>query len=84
MNQISTMPDLAAQALRYALFMLGGYMTKKGIDGDTQSLVLGAVTAIATLAWGVYVKYGTKAVPVDVAARPTVPTVNAITGQVSQ
>jgi len=75
------MSDRVWQLIRYVLLLFFGYLTKKGIgDADTWNAVLGPLGALFTAGWGIYVKYGTKAVPADVAARSDVPTVSAATG----
>jgi hypothetical protein len=45
-------------------------------------IVLGLLIAAGSAAWGNYVKFGTKAVPVKTAERTDVPTVSAVTGKV--
>jgi len=75
------MPDMIWQLIRYVLLIFFGYLTKQGIgDADTWNAVLGSLGALFTAGWGIYVKYGTKAVPAATAARPDVPTVSAATG----
>lgn len=72
------------QILRYALIAGGGYLTKKGfVDNDTASTAIGALGTLFTVGWGIYVKHGTKAVPVAVADKPSVPTVSGATGQIN-
>jgi hypothetical protein len=42
----------------------------------------GALMAVGTFAWTIWVKFGTKAVPMIVASQPEIPTVSAITGRI--
>lgn len=74
--------------LRYILIGGGSYLAGKGkipmadvsvyADGIIQ--ILSGVTALATVAWGLYVRWNTRAVPIATAERKDVPTVNAATG----
>lgn len=75
--------DMIWQNVRYLLLFGGGIFVGKGYF--TADQLTGAVAAIGTLftfGWGIYVKYGTKAVPAATAARSDVPTVSAATGAV--
>lgn len=87
MNQDTTM-----QGVRYGLIMLGGYLAGRGIIpadqvvsfvGQVMNIIPGII-AVATAAWGFYVKYRTKAVPDATAARSDVPTVSPVTGAVTK
>ncbi len=76
--------DMIWQILRYALLAGFGWLANKGYgDAATWNTVVGAIGAIFTAGWGIYVKMGTKAVPVAVANRPEIPTVSAATGSVN-
>lgn len=74
--------------LRYVLIGGGSYLAGRGkipvadvplyADGILQ--ILSGGTALATVAWGLYVRYNTRAVPIATAERRDVPTVSAATG----
>jgi hypothetical protein len=77
--------DMIWQLIRYALLAIGGYFTNKGvISGDQLTSLIAALGTIFTAAWGVYVKFGTKATTTATAARLDVPTVSAATGTVTK
>lgn len=71
------------QLLRYGLMIVGGIAVGKGWVTEEQVVtVVGAIGVIATVAWGVYVKWGTQSVSAATAARADVPTVSPVTGNV--
>lgn len=79
------------QVLRYVLIGGGAFLAGRGKIDPTQvapladqliQLLSGAIS-LATVAWGLYVKFRTVAVPVETAARPDVPTVSPATGAVN-
>ena len=75
--------DMAWQIVRYVLIAAGTWLASKGYIGAEQwETVVGGLGAIFGVAWGLFVKSGTKAVPAAVAARPDVPTVSGATGAV--
>lgn len=75
--------DLVWQFIRYVLLAVGGIFIHRGtITQATLDNIIGYGLDIFTFGWGMYVKYGTKAVPLTTAARKDVPTVNAATGAV--
>ena len=77
--------DTIWQIVRYALLALGGFIINKGlITSDDLTAIIGALGTLFTAAWGIYVKYGTRATTADVAARSDVPTVSSATGIVSR
>lgn len=77
--------DTIWQIIRYGLIALGGWFTNKGyVTGDQWTTVVGAIGTLFPVAWGLFVKSGTKAVPESVAARSDVPTVSAATGAVQK
>lgn len=77
--------DTIWQIVRYALLALGGFVINRGlITSDELTAIIGALGTLFTAAWGIYVKYGTRATLVDVAARSDVPTVSSATGIVSR
>lgn len=77
--------DTIWQIIRYGLIAVGGYFTNKGIvSSDQWTTIVGALGTIFPIAWGLYVKFNTKAVPAATAARVDVPTVSAATGTVQK
>lgn len=75
--------DSVWQIIRYGLIALGSFIVGKGyITSDQVTTLVGALGAIFPIAWGIYVKSNTTAVPDTTAARPDVPTVSAATGTV--
>lgn len=75
--------DTIWQILRYLLIAGGSFLVGKGyITSENVEVIVGAIGAIGTVVWGIYVKSGTKAVPAATAARPDVPTVSGATGAV--
>jgi len=74
------------QMLRYALVGFGGALAGNGsavTDGEMQTLA-GAIVAIASCCWGIYVRWNTAAVPKDVASSPIVPVKSSLTGEVHE
>lgn len=77
-------------AARYILIGGGAFLAGKGyvtMDqvhdfADKLPTIVAGVTSAAATIWGLYVRFGTKAVPVATAARADVPTVSAATGAV--
>jgi|GEM_PF-6534743 len=75
--------DSVWQVVRYLLIAAGSFATGKGwIASDQVTSVIGALGTLFTVAWGVYVKFGTRATTADIAARADVPVVSAATGAV--
>lgn len=84
------MNDQVWQTLRYVLIGFGSYLAGNGkipladvpayADGIIQ--IASGTVALCTVGWGLYVKFGTRAVPAKTAARADVPTVSAATGAV--
>jgi hypothetical protein len=74
--------DSVWQVVRYLLIAAGSFATGKGWVTSDQVTSIGAIGTLFTVAWGLYVKAGTRAVPSVAAARPDVPTVSAATGAV--
>jgi hypothetical protein len=75
--------DTIWQLIRYGLIAAGSFLVGKGyITSEQVTTLVGAIGAIFPIAWGLYVKANTKAVPAATAARPDVPTVSAATGTV--
>ena len=84
--------DTTWDAVRNALVAVGTAAAASGYFGisadqvgpfvDNALIVAGAASAVGAFAWSIYVKFRTKAVPIEVAARADVPTVNPITGAI--
>lgn len=73
--------DRIWQILRYVLIAGGSFLVGKGyIDAAGVETIVGAIGAIGTVVWGLYVKTGTAAVPIATAERKDVPTVSGATG----
>lgn len=77
--------DTIWQIIRYLLIAAGGYFTNKGlITGEQVTTIIGSLGGLFAVAWGLFVKAGTKAVPEATAARPDVSTVSGATGAVTK
>jgi hypothetical protein len=75
--------DTIWQIVRYILIAAGTWVASKGyVSAEQWETVVGALGAIFAVAWGVFVKSGTKAVPADVANQAHIPTVSGATGKV--
>lgn len=82
--------DQVWQSVRYLLIAGGAYLAGRGkIDANQVAPLAdaivqtgGALISAGSAAWGLWVKWRTATVPVNVAARPDVPTVNTATGAV--
>lgn len=75
--------DTVWQIVRYILIAIGGYFTNKGyVTGDQLTGIIGALGTLFTAAWGIWVKFGTKATTAQAAASPSVPVVSPATGSV--
>lgn len=75
--------DTVWQIIRYLLIAGGGILVGKGyVTTEQVTTIVGAIGSIGAVVWGMYVKFGTKAVPQSTAARPDVPTVSGATGTV--
>jgi hypothetical protein len=73
--------DSVWQIVRYLLIAAGSFATGKGwVTSDQVTGIIGAVGTLFTVAWGIYVKFGTSSIASQTAARPDVPTVSAATG----
>ena len=76
--------DTIWQLIRYALLLAFGPLVAKGyMSSDEVTTVIGAVGAIFTAGWGVWVKYGTRATTAAHAARTDTPVVSPATGTIS-
>ncbi|HVV42914.1 MAG TPA: hypothetical protein VHC94_17825 [Nitrobacter sp.] len=76
--------DSVWQIARYLLIAAGSFATGRGwVTSDQVTAAIGALGTLFTVAWGVYVKFGTRATTAVVAARADVPVVNAATGGVN-
>ena len=75
--------DSVWQLVRYGLLWIGSMLTTRGVVSNSEwDLVVGAIMTLLPVGWGVFVRWNTKAVPAATAARPDVPTVSPVTGQV--
>lgn len=73
--------DSVWQVVRYLLIAAGSFATGKGwVTSDQVTSIIGALGTLFTVAWGLYVKFGTRATPAETAARNNVPVVSAATG----
>jgi hypothetical protein len=73
--------------VRYGLVGAGTAMaTHAGMGGTIDQAVVeqvvGGIMSAAGVAWGVYVRWRTAAVPVQVAAAPDIPVKDSLTGKV--
>lgn len=74
--------------VRYSLIAVGtaiatravGKTGQMPIDSVDIETIAGALTALLSAAWGVYVRWGSRAVPTEVAARADVPVQSSATG----
>jgi hypothetical protein len=70
--------------LRYVLLLAFGPLVTKGyLTSDQVTTVLGALGALFTVGWGLYVKFGTKATTAEHADKITTPVVSPATGKTS-
>lgn len=82
------MSDQVWMSIRYLLLAVGGFFAGRGywtMDQATTVVdalpsIIGMSTAVGSAIWGLYVKWGTSAVPQATAERPDVPTINPATG----
>lgn len=78
--------DLVWQNLRYLMIAAGSVLSANVCNGCVTDPIIeqsvGAIIGIIGAVWGNYVKKGTKAVPIETALRPDVPTISAATGVV--
>lgn len=90
------MSDTVWVNIRYALIALGvgiavkysrGILTEEtatSLISPAVDVLIGVIMAGGSAIWGNYVRSGTKAVPVETAARADVPTVSAATGAIQR
>jgi hypothetical protein len=77
--------DTVVMLIRYVLLFVGGILSARGwVTNDQIELIMGAVSTVVPALWGLFVKWNTKAVPVNTAARKDVPTVSPVTGTVQK
>jgi hypothetical protein len=73
--------DSVWQVVRYLLIAAGSFASGKGwVSSDQVTSIIGALGTLFTVAWGLYVKFGTRATTAETAARTDVPVVSAATG----
>lgn len=76
--------DTIWQLIRYGLLALFNYLATKGyVTAEQGTAVIGALGTLFTVAWGVWVKFGTKATTASHADKVTTPVVSPATGKVS-
>ena len=71
---------------RLMLCTLGGALASRGefdISEGEIAGIAGAVIAIASIVWGVYVRWNARSVPLEVAVRPEIPVKSDLTGQIT-
>lgn len=77
--------DTIWQLIRYGLIALGTWFASRGwVTGEQWETILAGIGTLFPVLWGLFVKSGTKAVPVAVAERSDVPTVSAATGAIQK
>jgi hypothetical protein len=85
MNADTLMPAVRYTVIGFFMFLAGRGTIDKGqaVAMADQVMTVGyAAIALGTAAYGLYVRWGTRAVPEATAARKDVPTVNPVTGSV--
>lgn len=83
-NTSESMADTVWQIVRYVLLAGFGWLSGKGyISTEQTTAIIGALGALFTAGWGIYVKWKTVAVPASTGARPDVPTISGATGAVT-
>ena len=89
---LNKIPDVYVGLIRQVLVGVGTpVMAKYGIDAATTGGLVdalfalgGAAVTFGSMAWMVWTKAGTRAVPIVTAERKDVPTVNAVTGSIER
>lgn len=77
--------DVVWMIVRYALLAAFSWLASRGYIEESQTeTIIGAIGSLFTALWGVFVKTGTKAVPVGVANQVHIPTVSPLTGSIKQ
>jgi uncharacterized membrane protein YraQ (UPF0718 family) len=75
--------DSVWQIVRYLLIAAGSFATGKGwVTSDQVTSIIGGLGTLFTVAWGLYVKFGTRATTAAIATRTDVPVISAATGAV--
>lgn len=75
--------DTIWQLIRYALLLAFGPLVTRGyLSSDQVTTLTGAIGVVFTIAWGVWVKLGTRATTAAAAQRSGVPIVSGVTGVV--
>ena len=73
--------DTIWQLIRYVLIAAGAFATGKGWATEAQwTAVIGAVSALFPIIWGLYVKWNTTPVLDSVVAKKDLPTTSSATG----
>jgi hypothetical protein len=72
---------------RLVLCTVGGALASRGdfdiSEGEIEG-VAGAVIALASICWGIYVRWNARGVPLEVAMRPEIPVKSDLTGKISR
>lgn len=77
--------EMIWQVLRYLLLMIGPALVARGWTTESGWMeIVAAIGTVGAFVWGLYVKYGTRAVPKDVTERRDVPTVSGATGTITK
>lgn len=75
--------DTIWQIIRYMLLAGFGWLSGKGyISAEQSTAIIGALGALFTAGWGIFVKWKTVAVPASEGARSDVSTVSSATGAI--
>ena len=71
---------------RLVLCTVGGALASRADfeigEGEIEGIV-GALIALGSIGWGVYVRWSTRSVPLEVAMRPEIPVKSDLTGKVT-
>jgi hypothetical protein len=79
---VKQIPDGVWSLVRHLLTAAGGGAVSAGwLSSDDLTAIVGAIVTLISVAWGIYVRYGTRQVPEVTAQRADVPTVSAATGR---
>jgi hypothetical protein len=73
-------------AVRLVLCTVGGVMAGNSAGAITEGEVtglVGAAISMASIAWGIYVRWNARSVPIEVAIKPDIPVQSSLTGQVT-
>lgn len=75
--------DTVMVLVRYAVLALGSVLVTRGVIQESDvELVIGGISAVLPVVWGVFVRWNTKAVPIGTAKSS--PVVSPVTGSVQK